>query len=91
MKKALIGLAALALTATAASAAPYKYKSHHDGYRGERHGQYQSVQVKRSKAHLAWVKRQAWADGHVSFYERLKIRRAERQLAYAIRHSHRYN
>lgn len=90
MKKALIGLAALALTATAASAAPYKHK-HHDGYRGEHHGQYQSAQVKRSKAHLAWVKREAWADGRLSFRERLKIRRAERQLAYAIRHSHRYN
>lgn len=85
MKKALIGLAALALTATAASAAPYKHNQHHDGYRGKHHGQYQSVLVKRSKAHLAWVKREAWADGRITFRERLKIRRAERQLAYAIR------
>ncbi len=90
MKKALIGLAALALTATAASAAPYKHKPHYDGHRGKPHGQYESVQVKRSKANLAWVKRQAWADGHVTFYERHKIRRAERQLARAIRSNHRY-
>jgi hypothetical protein len=90
MKKALIGLAALALTATAASAAPYKHKSHHDGYRGKHNSGYEHVLVKRSKVHLAWVKRQAWADGRVTFRERLKIRRAERQVARAIwraRHS----
>ncbi|MEZ5926280.1 MAG: hypothetical protein R3D57_18065 [Hyphomicrobiaceae bacterium] len=83
MKPAIIGLAALALTATAASAASYGPK-HNDGYRSRHQPTYEHVLVKRSKAHLAWVKRQAWADGRLSFRERLKIRRAERQLARAI-------
>jgi hypothetical protein len=81
-------MAALALSFTAASAAPNKYVRH-DGYRGKPAHSYQFVQVKRSAAHLAFVKRQAWADGRITFWERLRIRTAERQLALAKRRAYR--
>ena len=83
MRTALIGLAALALTATTATAAQYKHP-HHDSYRMKHGPRYEHVLIKRSKAHLAWVKHRAWADGRLTFRERLQIRRAERQLARAI-------
>ena len=84
MRTALIGLAALALTATVATAAPNKH-GRHDGYRKQHGSSYEHVLIKRSKAQLAWVKRHAWADGRITFRERLTIRRAERQLARVIR------
>ncbi len=83
MRTALIGLAALALTATASAAAPNKH-GRHDGYRAKHGSGYEHVLVKRSKMHLAWVKHEAWADGRLTFRERLTIRRAERQVARAI-------
>lgn len=89
MKSAIIGMAALALTATAVSAAPNRH-AHHDGFRGKHVSGYQNVQVRQKMAHLSWVKRQAWADGRLTFRERIKIRRAERQLARAFRSVHRY-
>ena len=89
MKTLAIGLAALTLTVTAASAAPNSYKRH-DGYRSKPADRYEHVLVRRSAAHLAWVKRQAWADGRVTFRERLRIRQAERRLARAVRRAHRF-
>ena len=89
MKSAIIGLAALTLTATAASAASPGYH-HHDGYRGKRVSGYEHGLIKQSKAHLAWIKRQAWADGRITFRERLKIRRAERHLAATMRRARRF-
>lgn len=89
MKSALIALTVLTMTATAASAAPHK-RDHRDQYRRSHVSAYEHVSIKRHAAQLAWVKRQAWADGRITFRERLKIRQAERRFAQLVKRSRRY-
>jgi hypothetical protein len=89
MKSALIALTVLTLTATAASAAPHK-RDHRDHYRRSHVPAYEHVSIKRHAMQLAWIKRQAWADGRITFRERIKIRQAERRFAQLLKRRHRY-
>lgn len=36
--------------------------------------------IRQARAHLAFVRHRAWADGRVTFIERIRIREAERRL-----------
>jgi hypothetical protein len=89
MKAALIGLTALALTATTASAAQYKH-DRREHFRATSVSAYEHVLIRRSVAQLAWVKRQAWADGRITFLERYKIRQAELRHARLVKRAYRY-
>ena len=83
MRTAIIAtvLAAVTIGSGAATAAPIK---HYDLRRYDRGvSPYERVLIAQSAARLAFIKRHAWADGKLSFYERLQIRRAE-QRHYAL-------
>lgn len=78
MKTALIALAAVLVTSGAALAAPGgKYG---DRNRGNVNG-FERAKIAQSAAHVASVKRRAWADGRVTRYERIMINSAERRHA----------
>jgi hypothetical protein len=77
-------LSGIGLAGTA-EAASYKY----------RHGrvqltQWERVAIARDQRRVNAVKRRAWADGRLSFLEKIRIRRAEarhRALVYRYRHN----
>jgi len=86
--KTTLALAAIGLTlaSTAAMAAPnHRYDRDHRG--GVSFSE--RIQISKARANLASVKRRAWADGKVSFVERLRIRTAENRLNRAIAQSRR--
>lgn len=74
MNKILIATAAVLLTSTTAMAAPGWYGG--KGPRGGVNG-YERIAIAQSQANLNALKRQARADGRVTFYERTRIRLAE--------------
>lgn len=89
MKTIAMTLAALALASTAAAAAPAKHGYHYGHGKGYGHS-YTHKHVSRvtpreraainhSAARLAYLKRQAWADGRVNFFERARINMAQRR------------
>lgn len=85
MKTIAMAVAALALATTAASAAPAKYGYNHGYGKGHGHSHVsrvtprERVAIARSAAHLNFVKRQAWSDGRVNFFERARINMAQRR------------
>ena len=82
MKTALIALAAVLVTSGAALAAPgAKYGDRYG--RGHING-FERAKIAQSAAHVAAVKRRAWADGRVTRYERYIINSAERRHAALI-------
>ena len=83
MKSILIAFAALTLTTGAALAAPG------GGYGNRGHSAngisaYERAAISRSAFQLAQLKRRAYADGRVSFFERIQLRSAERRHAALI-------
>ena len=82
MKSVLIALAALSLTSGAVLAAPGGYG--HRGHDGNRVTMSERAAIARSAFHVAQLKRQVWADGRVSFIERMQLRRAERRHAAVV-------
>ncbi len=86
MKTLAIAATALLLSAGSSFAAQnhstgMDNKSHPSAHGFQLHltkGKY--VQIALAKARLAHLRRQAWADGHVTFYERIRIRSAQRNL-----------
>ena len=83
MRTAIIAsvLAAATFGSGAASAAPTK---HYDLRRYDRGvSPYDHILIAQSAARLAFMKRHAWADGKISFFERRQIRQAE-QRHYAL-------
>jgi len=87
MQRLVLSASVLALLSGIALAAPAQAGSYH------RHGNLTSserVAIARSAAHVNAVKRYARADGHVSAWERAKIRMAETQhnaLVWRLRHN----
>lgn len=87
MKRLVLGTAALAIlsgiafTAPSAEAAPYGYGNLTP---------YERAALARSRANLAALKWRARADGHVSRWERVRIKSAQARydaLAYRYRHN----
>lgn len=79
MKTALIALAAVIVTSGAALAATGgKYGDPYS--RGNVNG-VERARIAQSAAHVASIKRRAWADGRVTRYERYLINSAERRHA----------
>ena len=87
MKRLVLSTSALALLSGIALAAPAQAGSY------DRHGNVtysERVAIARSAAHLNAVKRHARADGHVSAWERAKIRMAATRhnaLVWRLRHN----
>ncbi len=79
MKSALIALATLSITSGAVLAAPGGYG--HRGHDGSRVTMSERAVIARSAFQVARLKRQVWADGRVSFIERMQLRNAERRHA----------
>jgi hypothetical protein len=74
MKTYALAAVALALMSGVASAAPSKF------YTSHKHGGItpsERAAIARSQAHLNALKRQAWADGRLTMFERIRIRQAE--------------
>jgi hypothetical protein len=87
MKRLVLGTAALAilsgiaLTAPAAQAAPYGYRTLTP---------YERAAIARSRAHLSALRWRARADGHVTRWERMRIHAAQARhnaLVYRYRHN----
>jgi hypothetical protein len=76
MKSVILAATAIVLTSGAALAAPYHFNNrwHHSGGNVS---SYERAAIGRSAAQLASVKRRAWADGKLTFFERFQIRIAE--------------
>jgi len=83
MKTIALAVSLIALASGAALAAPAKYRPGHvSGY--------ELAAIAKSAAQLAQIKKRAWADGRLSFYERMQIRNAEARhsaLVARARHS----
>jgi hypothetical protein len=74
-KIGMIAATTLVLAASTADAASPRYNNnwnHHGSISAS-----ERIAIARSKAHLAAVKRQAWRDGRVTAFERMRIRFAE--------------
>lgn len=80
-KTVILTAAALLMTAGTSMAAPRHYNNHNHG-KGVT--AYERVAISRARAKVATVKARAWRDGKVSFFERVQINSAERQLAATI-------
>lgn len=78
---AAVGLSLL--TATSAMAAPKHSKFDTRGNVSYK----ERIAISQARANLASVKHRAYADGKVSFVERLRIRNAESRLQRAIRNA----
>lgn len=96
LKTALLTAAALVMTAGVSVAAPAK--AHNYGYgkpgytkvakhRGVNGGE--RAAIARSAANLAALKRRVWADGKVTFVERIQLRNAERRHAALVARAYR--
>lgn len=72
MNKYLIAAAAVLITSTSAMAAPYGNGKGPRALNG-----FERAAIAQSQANLNVLKRQARADGRVTFYERTRIRFAE--------------
>lgn len=77
---ALMTLATIVLTSGAAFAAPAKHFDHR-GHDGRGISAHERVMIARSTDRLQALKRRAWADGRITFFERLRINAATRQHA----------
>jgi len=66
-------LAATAIVLMSGTAFAASYGSHKHGTVSS----YERAAIARSAANLASIKRRAWSDGRLSFFERLQIRIAE--------------
>ncbi len=97
LKTALLTAAALAMTAGVSVAAPNKHYNHngygkpgyskvvkHRGVNG-----FERAAIARSAANLAALKRRVWADGRVTFAERIQLRNAERRHAALVARAYR--
>lgn len=97
----LTAAAALMLSAGASVAAPKSYNhgnTYHSGkhYNSGKHANhrfglspYERVAIARSAASLAALKRRAWADGRLTFRERVMINNAERRHAALVARAYR--
>ncbi len=88
MKGLILGTAALLVAAGSAVAAPKHYGDRGYSSRGNVTG-WERVQIARSAARVAMVKRQAYRDGRVTRWERAQIRQAEARHAALVRRAHR--
>ncbi len=96
IKTALLTAAALVMTAGVSVAAPAKSFNYvygkpghskvvkHRGVNG-----FERAAIARSAANLASLKRRVWADGRVTFSERIQLRNAERRHAALVARSYR--
>lgn len=86
MKTLAIAATALLVSAGSSFAAQNhssgnEHKAHPSNYSFQFHGKYGNYKrIALAKARLAHLRRAAWADGHVTYYERIRIRVAERRL-----------
>ncbi|HEX2840234.1 hypothetical protein [Hyphomicrobium sp.] len=96
LKTAFLTAAALMMTAGVSVAAPAKAYTHgygkpgytnvakHRGVNG-----FERAAIARSAANLAALKRRVWADGKVTFVERMQLRNAERRHAALVARAYR--